>query len=66
MILLHGKPIIEHIINNLKNNGFKNIIITTHYLEHKIRGYFKDGNFGVKIKYIKEKKTSRNSGSLPK
>ena len=67
MILLHGKPIIEHIINNLKNNGFKNIIITTHYLEHKIRGYFKDGkNFGVKIKYIKEKKPLGTAGSLAK
>ena len=57
MIVLHGKPILEHIINNLKNSGFTNLIITTHYLEHKIIKYFGDGkNFGVNIKYIKEKK----------
>ena len=56
MIILHGKPILEHIINNLKNSGFTNLIITTHYLEHKIIKYFGDGkNFGVSIKYIKEK-----------
>ena len=43
MIILHGKPILEHIINNLKNSGFTNLIITTHYLEHKIIKYFGDG-----------------------
>lgn len=65
MILLYGKPILEHIINNLKQSGFTNIIITTHYLEHKIRDYFKDGKkLGVKIKYIKERKPLGTAGSL--
>ena len=36
MIVLHGKPILEHIINNLKNSGFTNLIITTHYLSIKL------------------------------
>ncbi len=67
MIILHGKPILEHIINNLKNNGFTNLIITTHYLEHKITKYFGDGkNFGVNIKYVKEKKPLGTAGSLSK
>ena len=67
MIVLHGKPILEHIINNLKNSGFTNLIITTHYLEHKIIKYFGDGkNFGVNIKYIKEKKPLGTAGSLSK
>ena len=65
MIVLHGKPILEHIINNLKNSGFTNLI-TTHYLE-KIIKYFGDGkNFGVNIKYIKEKKPLGTAGSLSK
>jgi len=67
MIVLHGKPILEHIINNLKNNGFTNIIITTHYLEHKITKYFGNGKkFGVKIKYIKERKPLGTAGALSK
>lgn len=67
MIILHGKPILEHIINNLKNNGFTNLIITTHYLEHKITKYFGDGkNFGVNIEYVKEKKPLGTAGSLSK
>lgn len=67
MIDLYGKPILEHIINNLRNCGFKNIIITTHYLEHKIRKYFKDGKkFNVKIKYVQEKNPLGTAGSLSK
>jgi len=67
MIILHGKPILEHIINNLKNNGFTNLIITTHYLEHKIIKYFGNGkNFDVNIEYIKEKKPLGTAGSLSK
>ena len=65
MILLHNKPILEHIINNLKKNGFTDLIITTHYLEHKIIKHFGDGKkFGVKIRYIKEKKPLGTAGSL--
>ena len=65
MIILHGKPILEHIINNLKNNGFTNLIITTHYLEHKIIKYFGNGkNFDVNIEYIKEKKPLGTAGGI--
>lgn len=65
MILLHNKPILEYIINNLKKNGLTDLIITTHYLEHKIISYFGDGKkFGVKISYIKEKKPLGTAGSL--
>jgi dTDP-glucose pyrophosphorylase len=65
MIELHGKPILEHIINNLKNYGLTNIYISTFYLEHKIRNYFKNGKkFGVQIKYLREKKPLGTAGSL--
>ena len=65
MLLLYGKPILEHIINNLKECGFYNILLTTHYLDYKIRDYFKNGKqFGVRINYIKEKKPLGTAGSL--
>ena len=48
-----GKTVIEHIIIKLKNEGFKNIYISTHYLSNMIREYFGNGkNFGVTINYI--------------
>ena len=52
MIRIDGKPIIEHIIEKLSNEGFKQFYISVNYLADKIQDYFKDGkNFGVKINY---------------
>lgn len=52
MILIHGKPFLEYIIELLKKNGIKEIVILTGYLHEKIESYFKDGHkFGLKIKY---------------
>ena len=60
-----GKPVIEHIINKLKSEGFKNIFISTHYLSSMIREYFGNGkNFGVTINYIEEKKPLGTAGCL--
>ena len=65
MIRIDGKPIIEHIIEKLSNEGFKQFYISVNYLADKIQDYFKDGkNFGVKINYIKEKQYLGTAGSL--
>ena len=40
MIKVNNKPILEHIIINIRDFGFKNIIITTHYLSGKIKKVF--------------------------
>ena len=41
MLKIANKPILEHIINRLKNQGFINIIISTHFKSKKIINYFK-------------------------
>ena len=65
MIKLHGKPILEHIIINIRECGFKNIIITTHYLSDVIKNYFGNGKkWGVNINYFKEKMPLGTAGSL--
>jgi len=65
MLNVYGKPIIEHIINNLKNQGFLNIYISVNYKKEKIKNFLKDGkNFGVKIKYINETKEMGTAGCL--
>ena len=43
MLLLKNKPILEHIINRFKLQGYKNFIIATHYLGNKITNYFNKG-----------------------
>ena len=65
MLKILGKPILEHIINNLASQGFKNIIISVNYLAHNITSYFGDGKkFGLKINYIKEIEPLGTVGSL--
>lgn len=52
MILLNGKPFLKYLINLLKDNGIREVIILTGYMGDKIKKYFGDGSkFGIKIKY---------------
>ena len=65
MIKIAGKPIIEHLINKLSQQGFVNIIIAVHYLKEKIKKYLKnDKKFFIKIKYINEKNPLGTAGAI--
>ncbi len=56
LVLVGGKPMLEHTINHLKKHGIGNIILSLGYKAEKIIQYFGDGsNFGVKIDYVIEK-----------
>lgn len=67
MLDLNGKPILEHIINNLSNQGFDRLYISINYLGENIKAYFKSGKkFNVKIRYIEEKKPLGTIGALGK
>lgn len=57
MIPIAGKPILHHIINTIKENGIKEIIVVVNYLGDLIREYFDDGSeFGVSIQYVHQHK----------
>ncbi len=53
MVKIHGKPFLEYIIEQLRENGIEEVVILTGYLHKKIENYFKGGErFGVRIKYF--------------
>ncbi len=55
MIKLLGKPILQHIISSLAEQGIKDIIISTNRRFQSISHYFDDGSdFGCEIRYIIE------------
>lgn len=59
------KPILEVVIEQLKNSGINNIIITVGHLEELIRVFFKDGKkYGVDIEYSIEDKPLGTAGPL--
>lgn len=58
MLPLVGRPILEHIINELREAGIAEITIVVGYKKDSIINYFKDGSrLGVKIKYAEQKDT---------
>lgn len=65
LLKIKGKPIIEKIIINFRNQGFKNFVISVNYLGHKIKKYLGKGErLKVNINYINEKKYLGTAGSL--
>lgn len=55
MLEVNGKPILQHIIERAAINGFRNFVISLHYLGEVIVEHFGDGSkFGVQISYLRE------------
>jgi dTDP-glucose pyrophosphorylase len=60
-----GKPMLEHIIERAKLEGFINFIIAINYLGNMIEAHFGDGSrLGVKINYLREKLPLGTAGAL--
>ncbi|MHA1713546.1 MAG: bifunctional sugar-1-phosphate nucleotidylyltransferase/acetyltransferase [Candidatus Ranarchaeia archaeon] len=53
MIPIGGSPILQYIIENLRENGITEIVIVVGYKGEMIKDYFKTGiDFGVRIEYV--------------
>lgn len=60
-----GKPMLEHIIERAKNEGFNHFVLAIHYLGHMIEDYFGDGSrLQVKIEYLREDTPLGTAGAL--
>ena len=65
MIPVCGKPILEHQIARLKENGITDIILMVGYLGEVIKEYFLDGKqLGVTVSYIEEKEPLGTAGAM--
>ena len=65
MVPIVNRPVIEHIVHDLKKHGFTEIRINLHYLGDVIQEYLGDGSkFGVKISYSQEDKLWGDAGSV--
>jgi len=65
MVLVGNKPMLEHIIDRARAEGFHQFIIAIHYLGHQIEDYFGDGErFGINIEYIRETSPLGTAGAL--
>lgn len=60
-----GKPMLEHLIERAKAEGFNRFVIAVHYLAHMIEDYFGNGDrWQVQIEYLREKNPLGTAGAL--
>ncbi len=60
-----GKPMLEHIIERAKLEGFSHFVLAIQYLGKMIEEYFGDGKrLGVKIDYLREQSPLGTAGAL--
>ncbi|EAK0817877.1 CBS domain-containing protein [Campylobacter lari] len=65
MLKIGKKPILENIVLNFKEQGFKKFIFCVNYKKEVICDYFQEGkSWGVEISYIKEKQKLGTAGAL--
>ena len=65
LLKINEKPILEIILENFIEYGFKNFFISVNYKSHMIKKYFGNGSvWGVNIKYLTEEKPLGTAGAI--
>ena len=65
MLMVGDKPMLGHIIERAKAEGFRHFVLAIHYLGHKIESYFGDGSrWDVRIDYIREESPLGTAGAV--
>lgn len=65
LLQIGSKPILETIIENFVEYGFKDFYFAVNYKANMIREYFGDGSqYGVQIQYLNEEKRMGTAGAL--
>jgi dTDP-glucose pyrophosphorylase len=60
-----GKPMLEHIIDRARAEGFQHFVLAIHYLGHMIEDYFGDGSrWQVQIEYLREETPLGTAGAI--
>lgn len=65
LLPIAGKPMLEHIIERAKSEGFSHFVVAIYYLGHMIEDYFGNGErLGVRIDYLREQSPLGTAGAL--
>ena len=65
MLPVGGRPLLELIIEQLRQSGISRVNLTTHYRKDVIAQHFGDGHgFGVDIQYVEEDQPLGTAGAL--
>ena len=65
MIPIHGKPILEFLIQSIKKAGIQDFIIVVGFRKEQIMDYFNEGkSLGIKIEYVRQDDPNGTGGAL--
>ncbi|MFA5050407.1 MAG: bifunctional sugar-1-phosphate nucleotidylyltransferase/acetyltransferase [Candidatus Micrarchaeia archaeon] len=64
MLYVAGKPIIAHLLIELKKAGITEAVIVVKYLKEKIIEYLGKNNFGIKISFVEQKERYGTGAAL--
>lgn len=64
MVLLKRKPLLEHLLCELKNAGIKKLAIVVGYKKEKIKEYFGESYKGMPIAYVEQKRALGTAHAL--
>lgn len=65
MMPLANRPMMEHILDLLKQHGFDEVVVTVAFMANHIRDWFGDGSeFGVRMVYATEETPLGTAGSV--
>ncbi|MBV1883767.1 MAG: nucleotidyltransferase family protein [Pseudomonadales bacterium] len=65
MLNIGGRPILETIINNFMDSGYREFYLSVNYRSEVIKSYFGDGSsFGANIQYLEETQRLGTVGAL--
>ena len=65
MLPMANRPMMEHVVNLLRQHGFEEIVVTVAFMANAIRSYFGDGSeLGVRMVYATEETPLGTAGSV--
>jgi len=65
LLILNNKPLLQYLIEHIKESGFYNVLISVFFLKNKIKNFIKKKNFfSLNINFLEEKKPLGTIGSL--
>jgi len=65
LLPVNGKPMLEHIIERAKTEGFERFVIAIRYLGHMIEEHFGDGaKWNIQIEYLRENEPLGTAGAI--
>lgn len=65
MLPVNGKPMLQHIIEKAKADGFQRFVLAVHYLGNMIEEYCGDGSrWNVQIDYLREESALGTAGAI--